>query len=126
MRAQVSQRVHEHEVTKAKNAEPQDSSFKHRDAYGQERGGLLQSGDKLGAAGAGGDVRPGDRYRIYDERDVAGTVAEPLLGITERVAGWCGVGVGVVEKVVGNFERRMRRWWKVEARRRRGEEEEQE
>ncbi|KAL1743761.1 hypothetical protein HDZ31DRAFT_40258 [Schizophyllum fasciatum] len=58
----------------------------------------------------GGDARPGERYPVFNARDVLGTLLEPLGTIVARGARWVGVPEAHVGGVVEKYERRFVRW----------------
>jgi len=76
---------------------------------------------------------PGEGYRIYNSRDMLGSVPEDYAVIIRRGARWVGVEDEYLAGVLEKYERRVGRWWEVQKRRSRmrggeledGEEEEE-
>lgn len=63
-------------------------------------------------------LSPGESYKIYNARDVLGTIPLEFEVVVQRAARWSGVGEDYISHVVEHFERRLRRWW---IRRKKGE-----
>jgi len=63
-----------------------------------------------------GELRPGERYRIYNSRDLFGTLPGDYEVVMERGSRWVGVSVDFLGGVVETYERRLVRWWELEKR----------
>lgn len=64
-----------------------------------------------GSGAKSGALKPGEKYTIYDAKDVLGTLPGDLKMIMERSAGWAGIGSDELCGVVEWYERRLLRWW---------------
>lgn len=62
--------------------------------------------NKRGKAG----LKPGEEYRIWNARDVLGTLPAEYSLVLGRGAGWVGVSCEYLGAVVEKYERRIVRW----------------
>lgn len=56
-------------------------------------------------------TRPGQLYRIYNTRDVLGSLPEDYEKLLRHAASWAGVDEDYLQGVIERFERRLSRWW---------------
>ncbi|KAF9464466.1 hypothetical protein BDZ94DRAFT_1161887 [Collybia nuda] len=61
-------------------------------------------------------LRPGEGHRIYNSRDVMGTMGVEYSRVLRRAAGWTGVEQEYLGGVVEKYERRLMRWWEKQQR----------
>ncbi|KDQ64561.1 hypothetical protein JAAARDRAFT_52507 [Jaapia argillacea MUCL 33604] len=59
----------------------------------------------------GDELRPGESYRIYNARDIFGTLPGEYETVVQRGGRWAGVSDECVNAIVERFERRLVRWW---------------
>lgn len=83
---------------------------------GKDRGRTLVSATLMGEEGDEG-LRPGEGYRIYNSRDVMGTLPVDYETVLGRGARWTGVDGEYLGGVVEKYERRVMRWWEGQRRR---------
>jgi RNA polymerase I-specific transcription initiation factor RRN7 len=55
-------------------------------------------------------LKPGEEYRIWNARDVLGTLPGEYCLVLERAAGWVGVSCEYLGAVVEKYEKRIVRW----------------
>ncbi|EAU84839.1 hypothetical protein CC1G_00358 [Coprinopsis cinerea okayama7 len=71
--------------------------------------------------GGGDRLRPGEKYKIWNARDVLGTVPEDYAFVLSRAAGWVGTREEYLERVIETYEKRVFRWHEKMQRKPRGE-----